>query len=84
MQHLDDGALADGYIVNHTPMAGARLPNRCRLGHVSYVIKVDSKTENGQFPEMNNLGPQYGQHTNIFERFCCLLHIHTRKEQRHG
>lgn len=53
----DDGAIADGYIVNHTPMVGAVYQtDEGFWGHVAYVVKVDSKTGDWTISEMNNLG----------------------------
>ncbi len=53
----DDRAEADGYIVNHEPMAGAVYQTDAgQWGHVAYVIKVDAKTGDWTISEMNNLG----------------------------
>lgn len=50
----DDRALADGYEVNHTPVAGAVFQTDAGdYGHVAYVIKVDSTSGDWTISEMN-------------------------------
>lgn len=50
----DDRAVADGYEVNHTPVAGAVFQTDAGdFGHVAYVIKIDSATGDWTISEMN-------------------------------
>jgi surface antigen len=47
-------AMADGYNVDHTPLVGAVMQTTAGdLGHVAYVIAVDSKTGQWTISEMN-------------------------------
>ena len=53
----DDRSEADGYVVNHTPAAGAVYQtDEGDWGHVAYVIAVDSKTGDWTISEMNAKG----------------------------
>lgn len=53
----DDYALADGYVVNHTPAVGAVYQtDEGRWGHVAYVSKVDSASGEWTISEMNAQG----------------------------
>ena len=50
----DDNAIADGYLVDHTPQAGAVMQsNDGDFGHVAYVTSVDSETGQWRISEMN-------------------------------
>lgn len=53
----DDRALADGYVVDHTPTAGAVYQTDAGdLGHVAFVSSVDAKTGEWTISEMNAKG----------------------------
>lgn len=53
----DDRALSDGYSVDQTPAVGAVFQTDAgELGHVAYVVAVDSITGQWTISEMNNLG----------------------------
>lgn len=53
----DDGAVADGYVVDHTPAVGAVYQTDAGdLGHVAFVSVVDPKTGDWTISEMNVKG----------------------------
>lgn len=53
----DDHAIADGYVVDHAPAAGAVFQSDAGdLGHVAYVTKVDATTGQWTISEMNAPG----------------------------
>lgn len=53
----DDRARNDGYVVGHTPQAGAVFQSDAEeLGHVAYVTAVNDITGQWTISEMNNLG----------------------------
>jgi surface antigen len=53
----DDGAEADGYVVDHIPAVGAVYQtDDGKLGHVAYVSTVDPVTGDWTISEMNVLG----------------------------
>ena len=53
----DNRAILDGYIVDHTPSAGAVFQTDAGdLGHVAFVSVVDNVTGEWTISEMNNLG----------------------------
>lgn len=53
----DDRAIADGYNINQTPAVGAVYQTDAGdLGHVAYVVAVDSTTGQWTISEMNNIG----------------------------
>ena len=50
----DDGAIADNYIVDHTPSVGAVMQTDAgKWGHVAYVTKVETGTGKWEISEMN-------------------------------
>jgi surface antigen len=50
----DDNATLDGYLVNHTPLVTAIMQTDAEaLGHVAYVVYVDSETGDWTISEMN-------------------------------
>lgn len=53
----DSGAIADNYVVNHTPAVGAVFQTDAGdLGHVAYVTIVNKDTGEWTISEMNNGG----------------------------
>lgn len=53
----DDGAVADNYVVDHTPTVGAVFQTDAgSLGHVAYVTKVEADTGKWEISEMNSVG----------------------------
>lgn len=53
----DNNAIADNYVVNHTPSVGAVYQTDAGLlGHVAYVSALDGKNGDWTITEMNNEG----------------------------
>lgn len=53
----DDGAIADNYVVDHTPTVGAVFQTDSgSLGHVAYVTKVEADSGKWEISEMNYAG----------------------------
>lgn len=77
----DDGAINDGYVVNHTPAVGAVFQTDAGYwGHVAYVVAVNPQSGEWTISEMNVAGlNMVGKRTFSKESAAFYTFIHDKK-----